>query len=59
MNEFKSFECMICGFIYDESKGFPSEGISPGTSWADISDDWVCPDCGMGKNDFEMVEING
>ena len=45
------------GFIYDEKLGLPHDGISPGTKWAEIPDDWMCPDCGVGKEDFEMSEI--
>lgn len=53
----KKWECTVCGFIYDEEKGLPEEGLEPGTRWEDIPDDWCCPDCGVGKSDFEMVEI--
>lgn len=53
----KKWQCVICGFIYDESEGMPNEGIPPGTTWADISNDWACPQCGAGKSDFDMVEI--
>lgn len=54
---FKVWECLICGWQYDESKGLPEEGIAAGTRWEDIPDDWLCPECGVGKADFEMVEI--
>ena len=47
----------MCGWIYNESIGVPDEGISPGTRWEDIPNDWVCPLCGSGKEDFDMVEI--
>ena len=53
----RKWECVVCGFIYDEAEGLPEEGIPAGTAWEDIPDDWVCPDCGVGKDDFEMVEI--
>jgi rubredoxin len=53
----KSYQCIVCGFIYDEAAGLPGEGIAPGTAWKDIADDWECPDCGVAKADFEMVEI--
>jgi len=49
--------CTVCGFIYDEDKGLPEEGIAPGTRWNDIPDDWRCPECSVGKEDFEMVLI--
>ncbi|EPX6949797.1 FAD-dependent oxidoreductase [Vibrio alginolyticus] len=49
--------CIICGLIYDEAQGWPSDGIAPGTAWEDVPDDWLCPDCLVGKSDFEMIEI--
>jgi rubredoxin len=54
---FKTFQCGTCGFIYDEAEGLPEEGFPPGTRWADIPADWVCPDCSMSKAQFEMVEL--
>ena len=42
------------GFEYDEAKGWPEDGIAPGTRWDDIPDDWSCPDCGAAKTDFDM-----
>lgn len=57
MSEFKQFQCVVCGFTYDEALGLPDEGIAPGTRWADIPADWACPDCGVAKADFEMVEV--
>lgn len=53
----KKWECVVCGFIYDEEEGLFEEGIEFGIKWDDIFDDWVCLDCGVGKEDFEMVEI--
>lgn len=53
----KKWLCTICGLIYDEAKGWPSEGIPAGTRWEDVPDDWLCPDCGVGKADFEMIEL--
>jgi rubredoxin len=52
----KKWKCIVCGFVYDEAKGLPEEGIAPGTRWQDIPADWACPDCGSLKSDFEMVE---
>ena len=54
----KSWQCIVCGFIYDEAKGSPEEGIAPGTAWADIPEDWECPDCGAANSDFEMVQVS-
>jgi rubredoxin len=56
-SDVKTYMCLICGFIYDEAKGRPEEGITPCTKWADIPLAWRCPDCGSGKEDFEMVEV--
>jgi len=53
----KSYMCVICGFVYDEANGLPEESIAPGTKWEDIPPNWVCPDCGARKEDFEIVEI--
>ncbi|MBI5447626.1 MAG: rubredoxin [Gammaproteobacteria bacterium] len=52
----KRYICLICGLIYDESLGWPDEGIEPGTHWNDVPPNWQCPDCGATKDDFEMVE---
>jgi rubredoxin len=48
---------MVCGFIYDEELGLPEEGIAPGTRWDEIPEDWSCPDCGVSKEDFEIIEL--
>jgi rubredoxin len=56
-NDFKAWMCIICGWVYEEEKGCPEEGIEPGTRWEDVPEYWVCPDCGAGKEDFEMIEI--
>jgi rubredoxin len=50
------WQCTVCGYIYDPSEGDPSQGIEPGTSFEDLPDDWVCPDCGVPKDDFEEME---
>ena len=52
------WQCVVCGFIYDEAVGIPDEGIPAGTTWEDIPDDWLCPDCSVGKADFEMEKIS-
>jgi rubredoxin len=54
---YKTYMCLICGFIYDEATGLPAEGIPPGTRWEDIPPNWTCPECEARKEDFEMVEI--
>ena len=53
----KTWQCIVCGFIYDEAEGWEEEGIAPGTKWEDVPEDWVCPECGVGKADFEMMEV--
>ncbi len=59
MNEqsYRSWMCIICGWIYEEANGSPEDGLPPGTRWSDVPEDWVCPDCGASKDDFEMTEI--
>lgn len=52
--EMRVWECVVCGFIYDEAKGLPEDGIAAGTRWEDIPADWACPDCGVAKADFSM-----
>ena len=56
MSDFNKYECVICGFIYDEAVGIPDDGIAAGTKWADIPEDWECPDCGISKFDFDLLE---
>ena len=53
----KKYECIVCGFVYNEALGHPEDGIAAGTKWDDVPEDWECPDCGVAKQDFEMVEI--
>jgi len=50
------YECTVCGFVYDESIGLPEENLGPDTPWREIPDSWHCPDCGGGKEDFELIE---
>ena len=53
----KTYVCIVCGFVYDEQAGLPSEGIAPGTLWDAVPSDWACPECGVAKADFEMVAL--
>lgn len=55
--EFKTYMCLICGFVYDEAAGLPDEGIAPGTRWEEVPPNWTCPECEARKDDFEMVVI--
>lgn len=52
----KRYLCDVCGLIYDEAQGAPDEGIPPGTPFDSLPDDWVCPDCGAGKDAFRLIE---
>jgi rubredoxin len=54
---FKQWVCVICGWVYDEAAGAPDDGLAPGTRWADVPDDWRCPLCDVGKEDFALVEF--
>lgn len=51
-----SYVCTICGYVYDPAQGDPDNGVAAGTAWADVPDDWVCPVCGAGKEDFEKED---
>lgn len=53
--EYKTWMCLLCGWIYDEALGAPDDGIPPGTRWEDVPVNWTCPECGARKDDFEMV----
>ena len=50
----KKYICSICGYVYDEAVGDLNNGIAPGTKWEDVPDDWVCPECGAGNDQFSM-----
>ncbi len=47
--------CEVCGYVYEPGKGDPAEGIAPGTSFDDLPEDWICPECGVGKDQFAKV----
>ena len=51
----RTYECQVCGYIYDEAVGDPDHGVPPGTRWADVPDDWGCPDCGVTKATFSLA----
>jgi rubredoxin len=53
----RSWECLNCGFVYNEADGLPDDGIAPGTRWEDIPDDFACPTCGFEKAQFNMMQI--
>jgi rubredoxin-NAD+ reductase len=51
-----AWQCLLCNYVYDEARGDPAHGLAPGTKWEDVSDDWVCPDCGAGKDEFSLKD---
>ena len=52
----EKWECTACGYIYDPERGDPENGIDPGTKFEDLSDDWVCPQCGVSKEFFQKMD---
>ena len=52
----KKYVCSVCGYIYDPKVGDPDNGVSSGTSFENLPDDWVCPVCGASKDAFEEAE---
>lgn len=52
----QKFICTPCGYIYDPELGDEDNGVGPGTSFADLPDDWLCPVCFVGKDMFEPEE---
>ncbi|MBE6555060.1 MAG: rubredoxin [Ruminococcaceae bacterium] len=52
----KRYVCELCGWVYDEAKGLPEQGIAPGTAFDALPEDFVCPLCGVGKEEFAKIE---
>ncbi|AAB84662.1 MULTISPECIES: rubredoxin [Methanothermobacter] len=50
------YVCQMCGYIYDPEEGDPVSGIEAGTPFEDLPDDWVCPVCGVGKDQFKKMD---
>ncbi|HLN19814.1 MAG TPA: rubredoxin [Bacteroidales bacterium] len=50
------YRCLICGYIYDPAEGDPVSGIQPGVDFNDLPDDYLCPVCGAGKEEFEKLD---
>ncbi|MBP3792880.1 MAG: rubredoxin [Ruminococcus sp.] len=50
------YVCNVCGYIYDPQEGAADAGVAPGTKWEDVPEDFVCPLCGVGKEDFSPAE---
>ena len=53
---YRKFSCNVCGHVYDEALGDEAAGLTAGTRWEDIPEDWTCPDCGATKADFTLVQ---
>ncbi len=51
----KKYQCTVCGYVYDPANGDPDHGVSPGTAFEALPDDWTCPDCGADKSLFEPL----
>ena len=49
----KKYVCTVCGYVYAEAAGDPEHGIAPGTPWESVPEDFECPLCGVGKDQFE------
>ena len=47
------FVCSVCGYVYDEDLGDSDNNIAPGTKFDSLPDDWACPLCSVGKDQFE------
>ena len=56
MTEMDRYVCLVCGYIYDPAVGDSKGGISLGVSFEDLPADWVCPECGAGKDQFVIVQ---
>lgn len=51
----EKYKCLVCGYIYDPAVGDATAGIAPGTSFQNLPDTWVCPECGVDKSQFEKI----
>jgi len=52
----KKYVCDVCGYVYDPEVGDPDNDVAPGTAFEDLPDDWVCPECGVGSEDFSVED---
>jgi rubredoxin-NAD+ reductase len=49
------YKCTVCGWEYDEEAGFPDGGISPGTKFEELPEDFTCPYCKAAKDKFKKI----
>jgi rubredoxin len=52
----EKYKCSVCGYIYDPDEGEPEAGIEPGTSFPDLPEDYLCPNCSVGKDEFFVLD---
>lgn len=52
----RKWKCRYCNHVYDEALGDPDTGVPPGTKMEDIPEDWMCPDCGAMKEDYDLLD---
>ncbi|WP_074042300.1 rubredoxin [Desnuesiella massiliensis] len=52
----QKYICVVCGYVYDPEIGDEDNGVAPGTAFENIPEDWLCPLCGVGKDQFEPTE---
>jgi len=55
-NDLAKYICTVCEYVYNPEEGDPEGGVEPGTPFEKLPEDWVCPDCGVGKDQFEKIE---
>ena len=54
-NKSKSYVCIMCGYIYDPAIGDPYGGVDANTTFEALPDDWACPMCYVGKDEFDVI----
>lgn len=52
----KKYVCDVCGWVYDPATGAPASDVPAGTAWENVPDDFICPECGAGKDSFSPSE---
>lgn len=55
MADMAKYQCNVCGWVYDPEKGDPSQDVPPETAFEDLPQDWTCPECGAGKDEFTKM----
>lgn len=51
-----SWVCLVCGYVYVPEEGDPDNDVAAGTPWENVPEEWVCPLCGVGKDQFEKED---